>query len=71
MLQYNIANFNIWMDLHRDSEVRLLKLKYTVQQDAAIQYQNFCLNLMCSCLNVGLYNGSIIFLYCLVVTDVF
>jgi hypothetical protein len=70
MLQYVIENFNVWMKLHGDSEVRMLKLKYTVQQDTAIQYLNFCLNLMCSCLNVGLYNSSIIFLHCLVVTDV-
>jgi hypothetical protein len=31
------VNFNIWMKLHTDGEVRVLKLEDTVQQDAAIQ----------------------------------
>jgi hypothetical protein len=29
------VNFNIWTKLRRDGEVRVLKLEYTVQQDAA------------------------------------
>jgi hypothetical protein len=32
------VNFNIWMRLFRDGKVRVLKLEYTVQQDAGIQY---------------------------------
>jgi hypothetical protein len=32
------VNFNTWTELHRDGEVRILKLDYTVQQDAAIQH---------------------------------
>jgi hypothetical protein len=27
-----------WMQLHRDSEVRILKLKYTMQQNASVQF---------------------------------
>jgi hypothetical protein len=32
------VHFNIWTELHRDGEVRMLKLEYAVQLDAAIQY---------------------------------
>jgi hypothetical protein len=32
------VNFNIWLSLCRDSKMRVLKLEYTVQQDAVVQY---------------------------------
>jgi hypothetical protein len=32
------CEFSIWKELHRDAEVRILKLEYAVQQDASVQY---------------------------------
>jgi hypothetical protein len=32
------VNFNTWMKLHRDREVRVRKLEDAVKHDAAIQY---------------------------------
>jgi hypothetical protein len=32
------CEFNTWAKLHRGGEVRVLKLEYTMQQDATIQY---------------------------------
>jgi hypothetical protein len=37
-LQSMNFNFNTWTKLHKDGEVRALKLEYAMQQHASIQY---------------------------------
>jgi hypothetical protein len=37
------SELNVWMELHRDGEVRTLKLEYTVQHDASIQFTDLFL----------------------------
>jgi hypothetical protein len=42
------VEFSKWKELHRDGEVKILKLEFTVQHGASIQYKFFNLKLMLS-----------------------